>query len=253
MAKSAQAFRTIREVADWLGVAAHVLRFWESKFTQIKPVKRAGGRRYYRPEDMALVGGIKVLLHDKGQTIRAVQRMIRDDGVASVSALAPPLPGDDAEITAPQAAEMQDAAPAMADEATAAEETPTATEDAAPAPKAAPETVPEEASETAAETTPEEDAETSAEEAAETAPEADQESDTNPDEQMTELQLIDETPAEPVPDTTGPTHERFADGLAELAQMAPEFPKNRSTRKALKPHIARLEKLQERLRAGGSE
>ncbi len=248
MAKSAQAFRTIREVADWLGVAAHVLRFWESKFTQIKPVKRAGGRRYYRPEDMALVGGIKVLLHDKGQTIRAVQRMIRDDGVTSVSALAPPLPGDDAEITAPQAAEMQDAAPAMADEATAAEETPAATEDAAPAKEA----VPEAASETAAETTPEEDAETSAEEAAETAPEADQESDTKPDEQMTELQLIDETPAEPVPDTTGPTHERFADGLAELAQMAPEFPKNRTTRKALKPHIARLEKLQERLRASGS-
>ena len=248
MAKSAQAFRTIREVADWLGVAAHVLRFWESKFTQIKPVKRAGGRRYYRPEDMALVGGIKVLLHDKGKTIRAVQRMIRDDGVASVSALAPPLPGEDAEITAPQAAEMQDAAPAMADEATAAEETPAATEDAGPAT----ETVPEAASETTAETPPEEDAETSAEEAAETAPEADQESDTKPDEQMTELQLIDETPAEPVPDTTGPTHERFADGLAELAQMAPEFPKNRATRKALKPHIARLEKLQERLRAGGS-
>ena len=248
MAKSAQAFRTIREVADWLGVAAHVLRFWESKFTQIKPVKRAGGRRYYRPEDMALVGGIKVLLHDKGQTTRAVQRMIRDDGVASVSALAPPLPGDDAEITAPQAAEMQDAAPAMADEATAAEETPATTEGAAPTPEA----VPEEASETAAETTPEKDTETSAEEAAETAPEADQESDTKPDEQMTELHLIDETPPEPVPDTAGPTHERFADGLAELAQMAPEFPKNRATRKALKPHIARLEKLQERLRAGGS-
>ena len=246
MAKSAQAFRTIREVADWLGVAAHVLRFWESKFTQIKPVKRAGGRRYYRPEDMALVGGIKVLLHDKGQTIRAVQRMIRDDGVTSVSALAPPLPGEDAEITAPQAAEMQDPAPAMADETTAAEETPAVTEDAAP------ETVPEEASEAAAETPPEEDAETSAEEAAETAPEADQESDTKSDEQMTELHPIDETPAEPVPDTTGPTHERFADGLAELAQMAPEFPKNRTTRKALKPHIARLEKLQERLRAGGS-
>ncbi|NBX42908.1 MAG: MerR family transcriptional regulator, partial [Rhodobacteraceae bacterium] len=74
MAKSPDAFRTIREVADWLGVAAHVLRFWESKFTQIKPIKRAGGRRYYRPTDMRLIGGIKVLLHDEGMTIRGVQR-----------------------------------------------------------------------------------------------------------------------------------------------------------------------------------
>jgi len=91
MAKSAQAFRTIREVADWLDVAAHVLRFWESKFNQIKPVKRAGGRRYYRPADMALVGGIKVLLHDRGMTIRGVQKMISDEGVEAVSALSPPI------------------------------------------------------------------------------------------------------------------------------------------------------------------
>ncbi|MFU8777441.1 MAG: MerR family transcriptional regulator, partial [Roseovarius sp.] len=63
MGKAADAFRTISEVADWLDVPAHVLRFWESKFPQIKPVKRAGGRRYYRPADMALLGGIKVLLH----------------------------------------------------------------------------------------------------------------------------------------------------------------------------------------------
>ena len=97
MAKSAQAFRTIREVADWLGVAAHVLRFWESKFTQIKPVKRAGGRRYYRPEDMALVGGIKVLLHERGLTIRGVQKMIAQDGVAAVAALSPPVDEADAQ------------------------------------------------------------------------------------------------------------------------------------------------------------
>ncbi|WP_370270043.1 MerR family transcriptional regulator, partial [Nioella sp.] len=76
--KKPQAFRTIREVADWLGVEAHVLRFWESKFSQIKPVKRAGGRRYYRPADMALIGGIKVLLHDQGLTIRGVQKIIRE-------------------------------------------------------------------------------------------------------------------------------------------------------------------------------
>jgi DNA-binding transcriptional MerR regulator len=91
MSKSSQAFRTIREVADWLGVAAHVLRFWESKFSQIKPVKRAGGRRYYRPADMELVGGIKVLLHDRGLTIRGVQKMMREEGVAVVAALSPPL------------------------------------------------------------------------------------------------------------------------------------------------------------------
>lgn len=89
MPKSAQAFRTIREVADWLDVAAHVLRFWESKFNQIKPVKRAGGRRYYRPADMELVGGIKVLLHDRGLTIRGVQKLIADEGVEAVTSLSP--------------------------------------------------------------------------------------------------------------------------------------------------------------------
>lgn len=86
MAKKAQgAFRTISEVADWLDVPAHVLRFWESKFNQIKPVKRAGGRRYYRPEDMLLIGGIKKLLHDDGLTIRGVQKMISQDGIKSIS------------------------------------------------------------------------------------------------------------------------------------------------------------------------
>jgi len=98
MSKSSQAFRTIREVADWLGVAAHVLRFWESKFPQIKPVKRAGGRRYYRPADMELVGGIKVLLHDRGMTIRGVQKMLREDGVAAIAALAPPMHADDSAV-----------------------------------------------------------------------------------------------------------------------------------------------------------
>ena len=89
--KSPQAFRTIREVADWLGVEAHVLRFWESKFSQIKPVKRAGGRRYYRPADMRLIGGIKVLLHDQGMTTRGVQKILREEGVPHVSALSLPL------------------------------------------------------------------------------------------------------------------------------------------------------------------
>jgi len=94
MAKSADAFRTISEVADWLDVPAHVLRFWESKFTQIKPVKRAGGRRYYRPADMRLLAGIKLLLHDEGMTIKGVQKMLREEGVRHVSSLAPPIEGE---------------------------------------------------------------------------------------------------------------------------------------------------------------
>jgi DNA-binding transcriptional MerR regulator len=111
MAKSSQAFRTIREVADWLDVAAHVLRFWESKFPQIKPVKRAGGRRYYRPADMELVGGIKVLLHDRGLTIRGVQKMISEDGVAAVAALSPPVDIDMDEVIEGDTADwLEDAA-----------------------------------------------------------------------------------------------------------------------------------------------
>lgn len=111
MTKSSQAFRTIREVAEWLGVAAHVLRFWESKFPQIKPVKRAGGRRYYRPSDMELVGGIKVLLHDRGLTIRGVQRLIRDEGLASVMALSPPLGMADASVVDPLEPQIETAVP----------------------------------------------------------------------------------------------------------------------------------------------
>ncbi|MEM9972486.1 MAG: MerR family transcriptional regulator [Pseudomonadota bacterium] len=100
MAKSPEAFRTISEVADWLGVPTHVLRFWESRFTQIKPVKRAGGRRYYRPTDMALIGGIKRLLHDEGMTIRGAQKLLREKGVKHVAALAQPLDGP-ADVSAP--------------------------------------------------------------------------------------------------------------------------------------------------------
>ncbi|WP_255011282.1 MerR family transcriptional regulator [Roseovarius sp. M141] len=94
MSKSADAFRTISEVADWLGVPAHVLRFWESKFTQVKPVKRAGGRRYYRPADMQLLGGIRKLLHDEGMTIKGVQKVMREHGVRHVAAMSPPLDDD---------------------------------------------------------------------------------------------------------------------------------------------------------------
>ena len=78
--KKDQAFRTITEVSDWLDTPSHVLRFWESKFSQIKPVKRAGGRRYYRPEDLKVIGGIKYLLHDKGTTIAAVKELFKSKG-----------------------------------------------------------------------------------------------------------------------------------------------------------------------------
>lgn len=94
MSKSPDAFRTISEVADWLGVQTHVLRFWESKFPQIKPIKRAGGRRYYRPADMLLLGGVKKLLHDDGLTIKGVQKILREQGAGHVSAESKPLDDD---------------------------------------------------------------------------------------------------------------------------------------------------------------
>jgi DNA-binding transcriptional MerR regulator len=91
--KSPEAFRTISEVADWLGVPAHVLRFWESKFPQVKPVKRAGGRRYFRPADMRLLGRIRILLHEDGMTIKALQKKLADEGTDGVAALSPSIGG----------------------------------------------------------------------------------------------------------------------------------------------------------------
>ena len=84
-AKSAEAFRTISEVALELDVPQHVLRFWESRFAQIKPVKRAGGRRYYRPEDIDLLRGIRSLLYSDGLTIRGVQKILKDRGLRHVA------------------------------------------------------------------------------------------------------------------------------------------------------------------------
>src|SRR5437868_13073724 len=83
-AKSAEAFRTISEVATELDVPQHVLRFWESRFSQIRPVKRAGGRRYYRPDDIALLRGIRALLYTDGYTIKGVQEILREQGVRAV-------------------------------------------------------------------------------------------------------------------------------------------------------------------------
>lgn len=87
MDKSPDAFRTISEVAEELDVPQHVLRFWESKFHQIKPLKRGGGRRYYRPADVNLVGGIKQLLYGEGYTIKGVQKILREQGIAHVQAV----------------------------------------------------------------------------------------------------------------------------------------------------------------------
>lgn len=87
MDKAPDAFRTISEVADDLDVPQHVLRFWETRFTQIKPMKRSGGRRYYRPDDVNLLRGIRRLLYGEGYTIRGVQRILREHGVKSVQNL----------------------------------------------------------------------------------------------------------------------------------------------------------------------
>ena len=83
MDKAPDAFRTISEVADELDIPQHVLRFWESRFPQIKPMKRAGGRRYYRPDDVDLLRGIRHLLYGEGYTIRGVQRILREHGPKS--------------------------------------------------------------------------------------------------------------------------------------------------------------------------
>ena len=88
MDKAPDAFRTISEVADDLDIPQHVLRFWETRFAQIKPMKRSGGRRYYRPDDVDLLRGIRRLLYGEGYTIRGVQRILKEHGIASVQRLA---------------------------------------------------------------------------------------------------------------------------------------------------------------------
>jgi DNA-binding transcriptional MerR regulator len=102
--KSPDAFRTISEAADELDLPQHVLRFWETRFNTIKPLKRGGGRRYYRPEDVLLLKGIRHLLYDQGFTIKGVQKILKDHGPrhvivigngGSVDALPPPLPESD--------------------------------------------------------------------------------------------------------------------------------------------------------------
>jgi DNA-binding transcriptional MerR regulator len=86
VSKGPEAFRTISEAAEELNVPQHVLRFWETKFAFIRPMKRAGGRRFYRPQDIAVLKGVRRLLHDEGYTIKGVQRLHREQGVARLVA-----------------------------------------------------------------------------------------------------------------------------------------------------------------------
>ena len=105
MEKAPDAFRTISEVADEIDVPQHVLRFWESRFPQIRPMKRGGGRRYYRPDDVDLLRGVRHLLYGEGYTIRGVQRILREHGVTFVQTvwtastdLPPDIDDDDEEV-----------------------------------------------------------------------------------------------------------------------------------------------------------
>jgi DNA-binding transcriptional MerR regulator len=110
--KAPEAFRTISEVAQELDVPQHVLRFWESRFREIKPMKRGGGRRYYRPNDLDLLRGIRHLLYSEGYTIRGVQRLLREQGPRFVQSvwqpgaprLAPQPAADEAAIETPDEA-----------------------------------------------------------------------------------------------------------------------------------------------------
>ena len=104
--KAPGAFRTISEVSEELEIPAHVLRFWESKFTQLSPMKRGGGRRYYRPADLALLRGIRVMLYDEGLTIKGLQKVFRERGLRHVVAV-----GEGVEIAASVDEDAPDASP----------------------------------------------------------------------------------------------------------------------------------------------
>ncbi|MDD9991710.1 MAG: MerR family transcriptional regulator [Rhodospirillales bacterium] len=111
--KSPDAFRTIGEVSEELGVPQHVLRFWETKFPQVRPLKRGGGRRYYRPEDVALLRHIRHLLHAEGYTVRGVQKLLRERASRPG---APPLVPDQIEAESPLAPEDRARAAQVLDE-----------------------------------------------------------------------------------------------------------------------------------------
>src|SRR5579875_2200163 len=111
--KAPEAFRTISEVAEELHIPQHVLRFWETKFAQVKPLKRGGGRRYYRPDDIALLRRISDLLYIQGYTIKGVQRLLREGGGQLSDDIPPPAPEDRAEAE-PEGEEPQLPMPGLA-------------------------------------------------------------------------------------------------------------------------------------------
>lgn len=256
MPKSADAFRTISEVADWLGVPAHVLRFWESKFSQVKPVKRAGGRRYYRPADMRLLGGIRKLLHDDGMTIKGVQKLLREQGIKHVAALSLPLDSDDDPVeiaaTAPAAPETakvlsfsrddnaEDASPSDSDAASPAsqsdpeEASPTETPEGAPvdtpaatASDAPPAAQPSEVSPPAASAPTTTESPIEAEEASEAPSMAEAASaepapqDAASDDSMADTAPVAETPTETPAETPTAT---LSEAPTDAADPAPEAP-----------------------------
>ncbi len=116
--KAPDAFRTISEVAADLDLPQHVLRFWETRFAQIKPMKRGGGRRYYRPEDVDLLRGIRLLLYGEGFTIRGVQRLLKEKGVAFVVEVG--QTGTVETVTASESEDTEDAPPSPASKPVAA-------------------------------------------------------------------------------------------------------------------------------------
>ncbi|MGR3513395.1 MAG: MerR family transcriptional regulator [Paracoccaceae bacterium] len=248
--KSRDAFRTISEVADWLDVPTHVLRFWESRFSQIKPVKRAGGRRYYRPSDMRVIGGVKVLLHDQGMTIRGVQKLFREEGVKHVAGYAPDL----FEVDVPQestAAPLNEAAleraarPASAARATHEAAPDPDVEDTAEVsetadlPEAAPDTVPMFRRARSEPVPPEETAEVSVEPHRE--PEADAPNDTAEEETTAPAPRIPETPDVPVHDCADDDAEHATGpGLAARLKLVDA--------EALTAHRATLQEAAARLR-----
>jgi DNA-binding transcriptional MerR regulator len=266
MGKSADAFRTISEVADWLEVPAHVLRFWESKFTQVKPVKRAGGRRYYRPADMRLLGGIKVLLHDEGMTIKGVQKMLREQGIGHVAALAPGF--DEGEEIAPAppavAQVLSFARPDKAPGDDSADDPP-APASADPQPPAAPEPDPAQTPEAGDASGPD-PAEPSARPDPETAPDADTirapepepEAKAVPEPEPEPEAASEPTPA-PAPDTApqaptlAPLPDLPADPPDDMAANAGPLSRLAARRRPLPPALAAsLAALAARLRETGA-
>ena len=239
MTKSRDAFRTISEVAEWLDTPAHVLRFWESKFTQVKPVKRAGGRRYYRPQDMELLAGIKALLHNDGMTIKGAQKLLREKGIKHVSGMGRSLEEDDAPGSAPAL---------EAEPATAEDRAPATPPDAAPATAAGPNVPPP-----AEVTPPHVDPGhapgpdnvvplTSAPETAAPAPAADDSDSDAPEESPAAASLAD-IPDDPA-DSDGKARPRFM----HLLRRIPEPERQLQTRAAeIAPLLDRMQALRDRL------